>query len=464
MGGFGGGGTGGGDSGGLGGGTGGGGGTSSVDAGPPSSSRVDNPYEGAVPYVNPDWAALVVKEANGQTGSLAKAMLRVSRQPTFIWLDRIAAIAGTATVKGVRHHLDAALAQQTASQQQVVVQFVVYDLPNRDCNALASNGELLISQNGFARYKTEFIDPLVTILKSPTYSTLRVVTLIEVDSLPNLVTNPNVPKCQEAAGPGGYIDGVTYALNQLATVPNVYNYIDIGHSGWLGWDDNRNKAITQLAAVIDGTTQKWNSVAGFASNSANYTPVEEPNLPDPNASLSGNPLRSASFYEWNPNFDELDYVTSMRTALIAKGAPQRLGMLIDTGRNGWGGAARPSAATGSTVNDFANSGRIDRRLHRGNWCNQSGAGIGALPVAAPHPGVHAFVWVKPPGESDGIATPTSGPNADGKQHDPMCDPTFVGSQQSNGGHLTGALAGAPHAGEWFSAHFVMLVQNAFPGL
>ncbi|GAA1784746.1 hypothetical protein GCM10009682_03620 [Luedemannella flava] len=61
---------------------------------------------------------------------------------------------------------------------------VIYDLPNRDCSALASNGELLIANNGLARYKAEYIDPIVTILKQPKYSSLRIVTVVEPDSLP----------------------------------------------------------------------------------------------------------------------------------------------------------------------------------------------------------------------------------------------------------------------------------------
>ena len=37
---------------------------------------------------------------------------------------------------------------------------------------------------------------------------------------------------------GNYVKGVGYALNKLGAIPNVYNYIDAGHHGWLGWDDN----------------------------------------------------------------------------------------------------------------------------------------------------------------------------------------------------------------------------------
>ena len=37
-----------------------------------------------------------------------------------------------------------------------LVGLVVYDLPGRDCNAKASNGELKVGE--LSRYKTEYID------------------------------------------------------------------------------------------------------------------------------------------------------------------------------------------------------------------------------------------------------------------------------------------------------------------
>src|SRR5215210_6150800 len=81
-------------------------------------------------------------------------MRQVANYPTFVWLDSIAAVNGT---NGYPHslagHLDAALAQGANA-----IGIVVYDLPNRDCSALASNGELLIAQNGLNRYKAEYID------------------------------------------------------------------------------------------------------------------------------------------------------------------------------------------------------------------------------------------------------------------------------------------------------------------
>lgn len=64
--------------------------------------------------------------------------------------------------------------------------------------------------------------------------------IIEPDSLPNLVTNSDLATCQAAKQ--GYIDGTTYALNQL-NLPNVVMYMDAGHGGWLGWDANLGTSI-----------------------------------------------------------------------------------------------------------------------------------------------------------------------------------------------------------------------------
>ena len=114
-------------------------------------------------------------------------------------------------------------------------------------------------------------------------------------------------------------------------------------------------------------------------------------------------------------------------------------MLIDTSRNGWGGAARPTAASTSTdLNTYVDASRIDRRIHTGNWCNQSGAGIGERPKASPATGIDAYVWIKPPGESDGSSSDPRSPNNEGKGFDRMCDPTYTGNAR-NGNSMTGAL-------------------------
>lgn len=53
--------------------------------------------------------------------------------------------------------------------------FVVYDLPDRDCAALASNGEYSIANNGVANYKA-YIDSIVTQIEA--YPDVRVILVI----------------------------------------------------------------------------------------------------------------------------------------------------------------------------------------------------------------------------------------------------------------------------------------------
>lgn len=430
-----------------------------------AEAHVDNPFLGATMYVNSDYAELVdTSIAKVSDNTLKAKMQTVKSYPTAVWLDRIAAIAGgeaNGGRKSLVETMDEVLAQKQGDTP-IVATFVIYNLPGRDCHALASNGELPLTAEGLQTYKTSYIDPIVEVFSDPKYADIRIVAIIEPDSLPNLVTNLSDPKCAQANSTNIYRDATRYALEKLHAIPNVYNYMDIGHSGWLGWDNNRQPAIDLFTSVVAGTPAGLASVDGFITNTANTTPLEEPYLTDPNLTINGMQLKSAKYYEWNPYFDEVDFTAALYSGFVAKGWPSSIGFLIDTSRNGWGGPDRPTGASGTTVDAYANSGRIDKRLHRGNWCNASGAGMGQPPQAAPagYPASHldAFVWVKPPGESDGSSTEI--PNNEGKGFDRMCDPTYT----SANGTLTGALPGAPISGHWFHDQFVQLVQNAYPAI
>lgn len=426
--------------------------TTSTTTSPPGT-HVDNPFAGATGYVNPEWKAKAQAETGGS---------RVANNPTGVWLDRIAAIAGASGSMGLKAHLDAAVQQDAANgSTPLYAQFVIYDLPNRDCSALASNGELLISQNGLARYKTEYIDPIAAILADPAYKNIRIVLIIEIDSLPNLVTNTSVAACAEAQSSGAYVQGIQYALNKFHAISNVYNYIDAAHHGWIGWDSNFNPSADLFASTARGTTAGYASVDGFITNTANYSALSEPYFTI-NTTVNGTSVRQSKWVDWNFYIDELTFAQAFRTKLVSEGFSSNLGMLIDTSRNGWGGPNRPTAASTSTdVNTFVDQSRIDRRIHAGNWCNQSGAGLGERPRANPASGIDAYVWIKPPGESDGSSTAIA--NDQGKGFDRMCDPTYTGNTR-NGNNMTGALPNAPISGAWFSAQFQQLMANAYPAL
>ena len=430
---------------------------------PPPGTHVDNPYAGATGYVNPDWRAKAAAEPGGS---------RVSNTSTGIWLDRIAAIAGSSSAMGLQAHLDAAVQQDAANgSAPLTIQFVIYNLPNRDCSALASNGELKVSENGLARYKAEYIDPIAEIMGRAAYRNLRIVAIIEIDSLPNLVTNLSLAKCQEAQSSGAYVQGIQYALNKLHAIPNVYNYIDAAHHGWIGWSSNFGPTADLLASTAQGTTAGKSSVDGFIVNTANYSALQEPFF-SAATTVNGQSVRQAKWIDWNDYVDELGFAQAFRSRLVSAGFSSSIGMLIDTSRNGWGNCVqtpcqsiqttRPTAASTSTdVTTFVNQSRIDRRIHAGNWCNQAGAGMGERPRANPATGIDAYVWIKPPGEFDGASSQI--PNDEGKGFDRMCDPTYTGNDR-NGNNATGALPNAPISGQWFSAQFQQLMANAFPPL
>ena len=98
------------------------------------------------------------------------------------------------------------------------------------------------------------------------YPDVRVVAVVEPDSIANLVTNLSVQKCAEAQATymvclGREFDlqsltrhiyctqtAVEYAIKQLATV-GVYMYLDAGHAGWLGWPANLTPAAQLFAQV-----------------------------------------------------------------------------------------------------------------------------------------------------------------------------------------------------------------------
>ncbi|MEU6861401.1 glycoside hydrolase family 6 protein [Glycomyces sp. NPDC046736] len=432
--------------------------TSDADA---AQAKVDNPYEGAQVYVNPIWAANAAAEPGGSA---------IANEPTGVWLDQISAIEGndspTTGSYGLADHLDEAVAQGAD-----LIQVVIYNLPGRDCAALASNGELAADEIG--RYKSEYIDEIVAIQADPAYADLRIVNVIEIDSLPNLITNVSpretaTEQCDTMKANGNYVDGVSYAVAELGALPNTYNYIDAGHHGWIGWgDDNPEYDNFRASAALFGSLIGQNGmtadhVTGFISNTANYSVLEEPYW-EVDQNVGGQPLNQnpdLPWVDWNDYNNEKDFTEALRTELIANGFNSNIGMLIDTSRNGWGGDVRPTGPSSSTDPvTFVDESRIDQRIQKGNWCNQAGAGLGERPQASPEAWIDAYVWIKPPGESDGASEEI--PNDEGKGFDEMCDPDYQGNPR-NGNNPSGARDDMPISGHWSSEQFQELLENAYP--
>jgi cellulose 1,4-beta-cellobiosidase len=355
----------------------------------------DNPFEGAAFYVDAYYGQKVQSSA-ALAPQLSQQMAVVEQQPTALWLDRIAA------VEQLPRWLDDAQSQGKTLGKATVPVVVVYNLPNRDCAAKASNGELSIEEGGEQRYRTEYIDAIAQHLASVPEQ--KVALVLEPDSLPNMISNLGVEKC--AVSQEVYIHSVAYAISKLS-LPNVSIYLDVAHAGWLGWEANQRRMVDLVVKVLEMAGGP-SRIRGFASNVANYNAI---------SGDFGKRLEPS-----NPAGNELDYVHSFLGVLEERGVKGK-GFLIDTSRNG----------------------QADVRTRWGNWCNVKGAGIGERPAIAPTGGVDAYFWVKPPGDSDGTADRTA------VRFDENCA-------------SSDATAGAPEAGQWFHDYFVELVKNANPAL
>jgi cellulose 1,4-beta-cellobiosidase len=151
--------------------------------------------------------------------------------PSAFWIDNKDKIHGRDrdyTLEGILH--DAA----SKSVPPLCV-FIFYDLPNRDCNAKASNGEISDATAGSAaalrEYQHEYVDPFVSVLQM--YESVPVVLVIEPDSLGNVISNTGSNGCT-AATVANYKDGVAYAVRSIAArAPHVAIYVDAAHGGWV---------------------------------------------------------------------------------------------------------------------------------------------------------------------------------------------------------------------------------------
>ncbi|WP_277347319.1 cellulose binding domain-containing protein [Streptomyces sp. CB01881] len=194
-------------------------------------------------------------------------------------------------------------------------------------------------------------------------------------------------------------------------------------------------AATPVCSVAYSTVNEW---AGGFQGSVTIT--------NNGAALDG----------WTLGFD----LPGDRKVTRGRGARwSQSGSRVTAGNETWNGSLGTGART--SVDAYVDGGRYDRRLQSGNWCTQAGAGLGERPQAAPAPGIDAYVWMKPPGESDGVGKLI--PNNEGKGFDRMCDPTYTGNPRNNN-HMSGALPDAPLSGQWFSAQFQELLKNAYPAL
>lgn len=359
---------------------------------PPSNATV-NPWPGKDRYVVKSYGkkldqTIAAFEAKNDTLNAARTRTVAQKVSTFNWITTRAGLTGiTTSIKEAR-------AQQKGGKK-VIVGLVLYNLPDRDCSAGESAGELSSANNGLKIYKMEFVDEYAKLVSKA--QDLDFAIVLEPDSLGNAITNQGIPFCASATPV--YEEGIAYAISKLQ-YPNVHLYIDAAHGGWLGWADNL-KPTAQIFAKVVAMAKKLNPAAkirGFATNVSNYNSFQ--------AKVREN------YTEWSPSWDESHYASSLATYLEAEGLPSNF--IIDQGR-----VALPHA-----------------RAEWGEWCNVSPSGFGQLPgTKTNNTHIDSLVWIKPGGESDGRCGLEGAPAAGAwfdeyvqmlvKNADPPLAPTYV---------------------------------------
>jgi len=315
-----------------------------------SAAETGNPFVGRDFYANPYYSSEIHSLAiPSLPASLKPAATAVAKVGSFVWLDTRAKIPLMET------YLADIRAKNTAGAN-LMGTFVVYNLPDRDCAALASNGELKISENGANLYRTDYIDKMAAIIQK--YPDVKLNLAIEPDSLGNVVTNMGVPKCANAAPI--YKDLTAYALKKL-DLANVDIYLDGGQAGWLGWDANIGPAARLYAQVYKAAGSP-RAVRGLVTNVSNYNAFRATTCP--------------AITQGNMNCDEERFINALAPLLKEEGYPAHF--IVDTGRSG----KQPT-----------------QQQAWGDWCNVQGAGFGTRPtIKTDNALVDAFVWVKPGGE------------------------------------------------------------------
>jgi len=388
--------------------------------------------------VNPSYQAELDTSIATATGTVKSTLQSMRNVASAYWIDVMAKISGTDTksVQGI-------LKDASSKSPIPLVVFIVYDLPNRDCHAKASNGEICCNPNadgtcnydmggdcaaGIQTYKTKYIDPLVAVFKM--FPQVPIVAVVEPDSLPNLATNQADPHCGNSATTAAYTQGIPYAITALSSLSNVNIYLDAAHGGWLGWPNNLQsfvKTVTDLGVT--------NKIRGFSTNVANYQPLGVP-CPSVGYCLNGQNQGAACCQDpcklegqYNPANNEMNYVFELHTSFSASGMDAHF--IIDTGRNGVPGM----------------------RSNCANWCNIRGAGVGLIPTTTTNgTNVDAYYWLKTPGESDGCTQQLPS----GQQCSRF--DSFCGSVDSIGS--ANGEPRAPVAGNWFDYQVKMLAANA----
>jgi endoglucanase len=296
---------------------------------------------------------------------------------------------------------------------------VAYNVPGRDCAEYSAGGAATGDE-----YRA-WIEGFAAGLGSE-----RAVVILEPDGLAFTPADCGQPDTYDR------LELISYAAHALLRAPKASIYLDGGNSGW--------QPVGEIAARLAEAGVQ--DVQGFFLNAANYRATEYEltfgTWVAQCIAFATNPEEGGwrlGRYEWcasqyysplgpvDPNdkrtwaYTDAWYAANMGSAVAVTT------FVIDTSRNGQGPWMAPAEHPPGDPQE---------------WCNPPQRGLGYRPTASTGQAlVDAYLWIKPPGESDGLCHRwTDGP------HDPVRGEA------------------APNAGEWFPEMVLELVRNANPPL
>ncbi len=213
-----------------------------------------NPFSGRTLFVNPKYTQSLQQTrqaflSRGDAVNAAKVQYVQNNVGSFIWISNISLLSD------IDNAIRNARAAQ-ASGQRPIVGLVLYNIPDRDCSAGHSSGELSLSQNGLNRYRNEYVLPFAQKLKAA--SDLQFAVILEPDAMGNMVTGTS-SFCRNARGPQQ--DGIAYAIQQLQA-SHIHLYLDVANGGWLGWPDNLKLSKSHLMVHPTSTPTRRASLGG----------------------------------------------------------------------------------------------------------------------------------------------------------------------------------------------------------
>lgn len=262
------------------------------------------PYAGKALYVSPNNSAATA--AASTTNATTKSLLtKIAAVPQATWLT-----GGTAASAGTT------VASQVSAAAGAVTQFVLYDIPGRDCTGGQSSGGAA-SSTAYLAYVSAVAGALN---HTPSIVVLEPDALADLDCLPATAQTIRLSLLKQAG--------------QALAAAGAQVYLDAGNSRW-------QTATTMASRLIKAGIV---GVRGFALDTSNFDPASA----------------------------ELSY----GLAISAQVGWKRF--VVDTSRDG----------TNPVVP---------------GWCNPAGAALGPLPAAVTgSKAADAFLWLKHPGESDGV--------------------------------------------------------------